>query len=156
MRSNPHLLPVGGRWGQYNNDNIGFILSTGQISSTRIGDVTPNNILLGGVVCPNLYPVEFTCVGVEVGLLGWRRNGINIGGTFTAGFSSEGNFQQVQGFTLFLDSITTRNSVANMTSRLVGNSSNLMSGDRITCVGTGSEDTAILNFSLRGKIISIL
>ena len=135
---------------QYNNDSIGFILSTGQISSTRIDHITPNNILLGGVVCPNLYPVEFTCIGIEVGGLVWRRNRTNIGGAFVAGISSEGNSQQAQGFILFLDSITTRNSVANMTSRLVGNISNLISGDRITCAGTGLEDTAILNYLLRG------
>ena len=44
-----------------------------------------------------------------------------------------GDVQEEDSFTLILDSITTRSGVANMTSRLVTNISNLNSGDRIGC-----------------------
>ena len=114
-------------------------LPTGQISSTSVTRITPNDALAGGVVCPNLYPVEVTCVGVEVNFLQWQRNGISIG-AFTSA-SNKGDFLPIGALTLFLDSITTRNSMANMTSRLVGNTSNFISSDRITCIqGINMED----------------
>ena len=89
------------------------------------------------------------CVGIEVALLQWRRNEMNIGGTFSIAFNN-GDVQQVDSFTLILDSITTRNTVANMTSRLVTNISNLNSGDRIGCVAI-MQNTRTLNYVLRGK-----
>lgn len=74
-----------------------------------------------------------------------------IGGGFS-GILSEGEVQTVGSFTLILDSITTRNIVANITSRLVGNISNLISGDTIACAAIDIQDTRILNYVLRGKI----
>ena len=100
--------------------------------------------------------MEFTCFGIEVSFLQWQRNGTSLG-AFTSA-SSEDDFQREGPFTLFLDSITTRATVANMTFRLVVNISNLISGDRITCVGAGStntvtNDTVILNYLLRGTCL---
>ena len=84
-------------------------------------------------------------------LLQWRRNETNIGGSFSIAFNN-GDVQRVDSFTLILDSITTRELVANMTSRLVTNISNLASGDRIGCAATiNIQDTRTLNYRLRGK-----
>ena len=57
---------------------------------------------------------------------------MNIGGNFAGNFNN-GDIQEEDSFTLILDSITTRELVANMTSRLVTNISSLVSGDRIGC-----------------------
>jgi hypothetical protein len=116
--------------------------------SIELTRITPNEIINGGTVCP-LYPVEITCVGIEVTLLQWRRNEVNIGGAFSIAFNS-GDVQRVDSFTLILDSITTRNIVANITSRLVTNISNLISGDTIGCVAI-MQDTRTLNYILRGN-----
>ena len=124
--------------------------STGQVSSSiTITRITPNDIINGGIVCPNLYPVEVKCVGIEVALLQWQRNEANIGGSFTIAFN-DGAVQEEDSFTLILDSITTRNIVANMTSRLVTDISNLNSGDRIGCIAI-MQDTRTLNYILRGN-----
>ena len=129
-------------------------LPIGQVSSVSLIRITPNDVLNGGLICPNSYPVEFTCIGIEVSFLLWQRNRTSLG-AFT-GSSSEDDFQREGPFTLFLDSIATRANVANMTSRLAVNISNLISGDRIICVGAGStntNDTVILNYSLRGTCL---
>ena len=104
-------------------------------SSITLTRISLSNIIDGGVICPNFYPVEITCVGIEVYFLQWQRNGTNIGGSFTSA-SNNGQVQPEDLFTLILDSITTRiitNNimVANMTSRLKTNISNVNSGDII-------------------------
>ena len=75
---------------------------------------------------------------------------MNIGGAFSIAVNN-GDVQQVDSFTLILDSIITRNIVANITSRLVTNISNLVSGDRIGCVAINVQDTRTLNYILRGN-----
>ena len=132
-----------------------FIFSTGQSqSSITLTRISPNDIINGGVICPNFYPVEITCVGTEVAFLQWRRNTTNIGG-FTAASSSQDD-PQVEPFTLILDSIITRdNNVANMTSRLRANISDVNSGDRITCIAGSMQDTTTLNYVLRGKLYKL-
>ena len=127
-----------------------IILSTGQVPSISLTRVTPTDVINGGVVCPNLYPVEFTCVGVEVSFLEWRRNEISIG-VFTGNFN-DGDILQPEGpLVLFLDSITRRGDRATITSRLVGNISNLINGDRIRCIELGDrEDTGTLDYMTRG------
>ena len=103
------------------------------------------------MICPNVQLVETTCVGIEVSVLQWQRNESSIGGGFSAA-SNRGDSQQVEPFTLIIDSITTRNIVANMTSRLMANISNLISGDRIGCATVGMEDIRTLNYILRGNL----
>ena len=77
---------------------------------------------------------------------------MNIGGGFSINFNN-GDVQRVDSFTLILDSITTRNIVANMTSRLVTKISTLISSDRIGCVTTNIiRDTRTLDYILRGKL----
>ena len=76
---------------------------------------------------------------------------MNIGGAFSIAFNN-GDVQQVDSFILILDSIITRNTVANITSRLVTNISTLNSGDRIGCIAI-IQDTRTLNYVLRGKLI---
>ena len=111
--------------------------------------ITPIEVVNGGVVCPNLYPVELTCVGIDVSFLRWERNGTMIG-TFT-GLDSKGGILRRDPFTIFLDSITNVGGRANMTSRLVGNVSNLISGNRITCADIGDENAVTLSYRLKGK-----
>ena len=75
-----------------------------------------------------------------------------VGGSFSTTFNN-GDVQRVDPFIFILDSITTRNIVANMTSRLVTNISNLNSGDRIGCVATDIiRDTRTLDYILRGDL----
>ena len=121
-------------------------------SSITLTRITPNDILNGGIVCPNLYPVEITCIGIEVAVLQWQRNEANVGGGFSINFNN-GDVLQVDTFTLILDFIATRSGVANMISRLVTNISNLISGDRIGCVATNNiRDTRTLDYILRGNL----
>ena len=95
--------------------------------------------------------MEFKCSGVDVNFLQWQRNGEIVGSAFT-GIPNEDTVQQTNPFTLSLDSITRRNDVVNMTSRLVGNLSNFVSGDRITCAITINTNSMVtLTFRLRGK-----
>ena len=136
---------------------VSFIPTTGQPqSSTTLTRISPSDIIDGGVICPNFYSVEITCVGIEVNFLQWQRNETNIGGSFT-GASNSGQVQPVDLFILILDSITTRSianniMVANMTSRLKANISNVNSGDIIGCAANGVQDTRTLNYILRGNI----
>ena len=116
-----------------------------------ISRITPSDIVNGGVICPNAQPVEVTCVGIEVTVLQWQRNGSSISGGFT-GLSNNGEIKQIGPFTLILDSIIRRNIVLNMTSRLTANVSNLTSGDRIGCATVGMRDARTLNYILRGII----
>ena len=96
--------------------------------------------------------MKFTCTGIGVTLLQWRRNGMNIGGAFTGISNEEGDTQQLANFTLFLDTITRIDAErANMTSRLVGSLTNLITGDRIAClVALNEEDEVTLDYTLRG------
>ena len=95
--------------------------------------------------------MEFKCAGVNVSFLLWLRNGTNIGVPFI-GIPNEPAVQWLDLFTLFLDSNTRREGRVNMTSRLVGNLSNFISGDRITCAtAINTNNTVTLNYRLRGK-----
>ena len=77
---------------------------------------------------------------------------MNIGGGFSINFNN-GDVQQVDSFTLILDSITMRNIMANITSRLVAEISTLISSDRIGCVATNIiQDTRTLDYILRGNL----
>ena len=120
--------------------------------------ITPIEVVNGGVVCPNLYTVEFTCVGVEVSFLEWQRNRMRID-IFTTN-SNEGEVLQPEGpLRVVLDSITRRGGRANMTSRLIGNISNqLDSEDIISCIETHPEieATATLQYTLIGKSCSYI
>lgn len=95
--------------------------------------------------------MEFTCIGVEVGILQWDRNDERID-VFTS-LSENGSVLQQSGpLTLFLDSITRSGDGYNMTSRLVSNISNLNSGDRMQCrTMNAMESTVTLNYMLRGN-----
>ena len=156
---NPHAPPPPFKYHVYlrlyltaNHCCIIITLSTGQLPPVSLTRITPIDVVNGGVVCPNLHPVEFTCVGVEVDLLLWQRNGNRIG-VFTT-FAEEGDVLQPAGpLTLILDSITKSGGpTVNVTSRLVGNISDLISGDRITCIASMDRmDTETLNYTLRGN-----
>ena len=104
----------------------------------------------GKAVCPNTS-LEFTCVGVEVSLLDWYRNGMEIE-DFNAGDMAQKEVF-IHPFILFLDivSIAPMSSVANITSRLVANIFDLMSGDQISCSQLAVESSKILNYTLRGN-----
>ena len=108
------------------------------------------DVTSGEAVCPNTS-LEFTCVGVEVGFLEWDRNGIEIE-DFNAG-DSEQTEEFVYPFTLFLDmvSVVPPSSIANFTSRLVVNLSDLMSGDEISCSQLTIQRSKILSYTPRGN-----
>ena len=89
-------------------------------------------------------------MALETTVLEWQRNGSRIE-TFTVVSDEPGEFQQ-QSFTLFLDMISRRDSVANMTSRLVFELYNVRSGDQITCeVAPGGQRSTILNYIRKCK-----
>lgn len=95
--------------------------------------------------------MEFTCVGIEVNSLEWERSQMVL--VIISGRSANEGMVPTQNgpFTVFLDSITRNDGGANMTSRLVGNISDLISGDTIKCAEFNIEDTVSLDFTLRGK-----
>ena len=108
------------------------------------------DVTSGAVVCPNIPPVEFTCIAVEVSFLDWQVNGVNIQPTFNIG----DNPMTVNSgpYVLSLDRISAdpMRPVANMTIRLMANISTLMSGYRITCLELISESSVTLHYVLRG------
>ena len=129
---------------------IDNVFPTGQTSSSvRLSNISPIDVVNDGIVCPNVYPVEFTCIGVEVGILQWDRNDQRID-VFTS-LSEKGSVLQDGPLTLFLDSIIRSGSGYNMTSRLVTNISNLNTGDRILCRTMNAMDAIELNYMLRGN-----
>ena len=108
------------------------------------------DVTSGEAVCPNTS-LEFTCVGVEVGFLDWNRNGTKIG-DFTAG-DMEPMEVFVHPFTLLLDMVTVipTTSVANITSRLLVDISDLISGDQISCSQVRKKSSKTLSYTLRGN-----
>ena len=106
----------------------------------------------GEAVCPNTS-LEFTCVGVKVSFLDWDRNGMEIR-DFNAGDSGQ-TVLFVHPFTVFLDMVTIVSvssvTIANITSRLVVNISDLMSGDQISCSQFPIESSKNLSYTLRGN-----
>lgn len=90
-------------------------------------------------------------------VLQWQRNETNIGGGFNDNFNNGDILSGVEPFTLILDSITRRSGVANMTSRLISNISNLISGDRIGCAATHGimPDTITLDYRLIGINLTV-
>ena len=73
-------------------------------------------------------------------------------GDFNSG-DSEQTEEFVYPFTLFLDmvSVVPPNSIANLTSRLVVNLSDLMSGDEISCSQLTIQRSKILSYTPRGN-----
>ena len=103
----------------------------------------------GGVLCPNIF-VNFTCIATEVGFLDWFRNGVEI-----ADFSAGDQMQMivVPPYTVFLDTVRRfpSTALANFTSRLVVNLSDLMSGDNISCSQNPLQKSNILSYTVRGN-----
>ena len=111
------------------------------------------DVTSGGLLCPNIT-VEFTCTATEVAFLNWFRNGIEI-----EDFNFADNHPQmlvVPPYLLFLDTVTIFPSglQANITSRLVVNLSELMSGDNISCSQVNIGTSKLLSYALRGNCMN--
>ena len=110
------------------------------------------DVISGESVCPNTR-VEFTCKGVKISVLAWKRSGVQID-LFTF-LSVSGSSLQQGPFTLFLDSISLSadQTVANMSSRLVFYITDVNTSDRITCTNApSSERSEVLNYIRRSKV----
>ena len=107
---------------------------------------SPGDVTSGNTICPNAE-VELTCIGVSVTASTWRRNGVDID-SFNV-LSGLGRREQ-DPFITFLD-VNTGNP-ANMTSRLVFNVSDVMSGDTIDCITSDGGRTVTLNYETIGRV----
>ena len=122
----------------------------GQTSLTTLTLSSSVDVASGGAVCPNISPVEFTCVAVQVIFLEWRINTTQIG-SLTLN-EDEGRVFQTEKFAFSLEKITVSNNRANMTSRLVVDISNLANGDQIICISEAQvQDTETINYTVRSK-----
>ena len=110
------------------------------------------NVTSGDTVCSNIPTVEFTCIGLEVIYLEWQRNGMEI---INAEFDYIDKAPVVTHsgpFTVFLDAVVSDKSiyVANITSRLTFNITDMISQDQISCRTNGNKITTMaLDFSLK-------
>ena len=108
-----------------------------------------DNITSGRVFCHDISStIEFTCTGVRVPFLQWLRNSKNIASFIVT--ESSNNNKSAPPFTLFLDAaVLDSNSHigGNMTSRLVGNLTDLKNGDKIQCSAIGVNDSLTVDYS---------
>ena len=103
----------------------------------------------GGDVCPNLS-VEFTCIVTDLPFFSWSRNGMEIedfNSDDPRGMASDVN----PPYSVFLDMVTVSGLLANFTSRLVVNLSDLMRGDIISCSQSNLQSLEVLSYTLRGN-----
>ena len=108
------------------------------------------NITSGAALCRNIQPVVFTCTTVDVSFLSWQRNREEIEPSFNIGDTPR---NVVSGpYTLFLDGIHVGQlrQVANMSSRLVVNLTDLMDGDQVTCKELVAQDSINLHYKIQG------
>ena len=107
------------------------------------------DVISGGDVCPNTS-VEFTCNATEVAFLRWLKDGMEI-----EDFSSLDPIGMVvvPPYTVSLDTVRRfpSTALANFTSRLVVNLSDLMSGDNISCSQDPVRKSNILSYIIRGN-----
>ena len=112
------------------------------------------DVTSGGDVCPNLS-VEFTCIAIEVPFFSWSRNGMEIEDFNSGdplGMSSDVHLP----YSVFLDTVAVSSIslLANFTSRLRVNLSDLMRGDNISCSQSSTvQMSMILSYTLRGNQI---
>ena len=107
------------------------------------------DVMSGGDVCRS-QSVDFTCVTTEVAFFTWLRNGVEIEDFNAADLIG---MIVIPPYTVFLDTIRRfpSSALANFTSRLVVNLSDLMSGDNISCSQAPAQKSIILNYTVRGK-----
>ena len=110
------------------------------------------NITSGAALCRNMQPVVFTCTAVDVSFLSWQRNGEEIEPNFNIGDMPRRVASGL--YTLFLNEIHVSQlrqlQVANMTSRLVVNLTDLVDGDKVTCKELVAQDSINLHYKIRG------
>ena len=110
---------------------------------------SPVDTTSGNTICPNTK-VEFTCMGVSVTASTWQRNGMDIE-SFNV-LSVLGRFEQ-DPFITFLDVNT--GDPANMTSRLVFNVTDVMSGDTINCITDRGGRIVTMSYQTKGTVMII-
>ena len=99
-------------------------------------------------------PVVFICVAVEASFLSWQRNGEEIEPNFNIGDTPR---TVITGpYNLLLDEIRVGRlrQVANLTSRLVVNLTDLMNGDQLTCKELVAQDSLTLHYKIQGDCIA--
>ena len=108
------------------------------------------NITSGAALCHNMQPVVFTCTTVDVSFLSWQRNREEIEPNFNIGDTPRSVVSSL--YTLFLDEIHVGQlrQVANMSSRLVVNLTDLMDGDKVTCKELVAQDSINLHYKIQG------
>lgn len=109
------------------------------------------DITSGQDVCSNVI-VEFTCIATEVAVLNWFRNGLKIG-DFDAGDIELRT--ESSPYTFVLDTLSVypvaQGVLANFTSRLLVNLSDLTSGDNISCSHLTVGSPFLLNYQIKGN-----
>ena len=109
------------------------------------------NITSGSGLCHSMQPVVFTCIAVDVSFLGWQRNREEIEPNFNIGDTPR---NVVSGpYTLSLDEIHVGQlrQVANMSSSLVVNLTELVNGDQVTCKELVAQDSITLHYKIQGN-----
>ena len=108
------------------------------------------NITTGASLCRNMQPVVFTCTTEDVSFLSWQRNREEIEPNFNIGDTPRSVVSGL--YTLFLDEIHVGQlrQVANMSSRLVVNLTDLMDGDKVTCKELVAQDSINLHYKIQG------
>ena len=107
------------------------------------------DVISGGDVCPNVT-VNFTCDATEVAFLRWLRNGVVIEAYNSA---DPIGMIVVPPYNVSLDAVRRfpSTALANFTSRLVVNLSDLMSGDNISCSQDPLQKSNIISYTVRGN-----
>ena len=99
-------------------------------------------------------PVQFTCIALEASfLISWQENGEEIEPNFNIGDIPKTVTVVNDPYTLLLDEISVglrQDLVANMTSRLMINLTDLMNGDQVTCSELAAHDSVTLHYEIRG------
>ena len=122
------------------------LLTAGEVLPISLTVNHPASILSGGNLSPNTV-VSFTCSAYDVQLLTWLRNSREIENFTSLDVpSTEPRLSGV--FRVYLNSSDNdgQNNL-NITSTLVGLTSDFRSGDQIACLESANGDTIVLNFT---------
>ncbi len=134
--------------------NAYIILYTATVASSESVITLTTNVTFSDPkgVCPVRAPVQFRCDATDTALLTWKLNNATLrilsSSTTTGGLMATSHSRiQVQLVSLTLTENAKHR--ANLTSRLVVDSSVLMSGDQISCVSSNGAES--LDYTIRGR-----
>ena len=118
------------------------------IHNTGISLSSSVDVMSGGALCP-YNSVEFTCVATGVTFINWQANNRRIAG-FNAGQQHAQEFSPP--YTVFLDEVNVdmMTELANMTSRIVVNMSDLVTGVQLSCSQLSIKRVLNISYVIRG------